>query len=433
MSIKRNSLYNLIGFGMPLLAALITIPYLINHLGEEKFGILTLIWAILSYAGLLDLGLSKAVTHRICVLISEGRRSQISSFFKSSRLLLLTFSAIIAIILVFTLELYISILISGFNGYDEAAKSLYIVALALPFVTLASLYRGVLEAKEEFLVINTIRLPMGLATFIVPALVVYFRGDDLLAIVMALALTKVIAFAVYHQTANWKVIEINGHAKFDWIELRQALNMGGWLTLTNIISPLMGYVDRFILASVTGPQSLAYYVTAQEIVTRLWIIPGAITASIFPRFSNNGMHSPKNVPVIIQSLILLLFTLSPICIVIFVFSDDLITLWISQEFSEKSAPLLRIMTVGIFINCFSHIPFTYLQGIGKARLTAIIQIIQFPFFIAALMIWIAEYGALGAAYAFLFRICIDSVLMLSVSLRYLSFNGSNYGRGVIKL
>ena len=38
--VAKNTLYNLLGYGIPLLFALIIIPLLIKGLGEEKFGIL---------------------------------------------------------------------------------------------------------------------------------------------------------------------------------------------------------------------------------------------------------------------------------------------------------------------------------------------------------------------------------------------------------
>ena len=45
MMLLRNTLYNFLGLGLPLLVAIVTIPVLIESLGLDRFGILTLIWA----------------------------------------------------------------------------------------------------------------------------------------------------------------------------------------------------------------------------------------------------------------------------------------------------------------------------------------------------------------------------------------------------
>ena len=41
-SIAKNTTYNLLGYGIPLIVAILLIPPLIQGLGDEKFGILNL-------------------------------------------------------------------------------------------------------------------------------------------------------------------------------------------------------------------------------------------------------------------------------------------------------------------------------------------------------------------------------------------------------
>ena len=56
MSLKRNTLWNLAGLGAPLIAALITIPTILNNLGQERFGVLTLAIGLITYSNIFDLG-----------------------------------------------------------------------------------------------------------------------------------------------------------------------------------------------------------------------------------------------------------------------------------------------------------------------------------------------------------------------------------------
>ena len=69
--VLRNSVYNLLGLGLPLVVAVVAIPALIHSLGAEQFGILTIIWAVVSYFGLFDLGLGRVVTQQIAIAIAE--------------------------------------------------------------------------------------------------------------------------------------------------------------------------------------------------------------------------------------------------------------------------------------------------------------------------------------------------------------------------
>ena len=58
----RNAGLNLVASIIPLPLALIAIPLLLRGIGIEKFGILTIAWALIGYAGFLDLGICRAIT-----------------------------------------------------------------------------------------------------------------------------------------------------------------------------------------------------------------------------------------------------------------------------------------------------------------------------------------------------------------------------------
>ena len=49
----RASLLNLLGLGLPMVAALVWIPGLLAALGPSRFGVLALIWTVANYFGLL--------------------------------------------------------------------------------------------------------------------------------------------------------------------------------------------------------------------------------------------------------------------------------------------------------------------------------------------------------------------------------------------
>ena len=47
----RNSIWNLTGLALPTLVALATVPILIQFLGMEGFGVITLIGSVVGYLG----------------------------------------------------------------------------------------------------------------------------------------------------------------------------------------------------------------------------------------------------------------------------------------------------------------------------------------------------------------------------------------------
>ena len=88
MSLKRNTIWNLIGTGLPFLLGAVTIPYLVKHLGIEGFGILTLVWALIGYFSLFDFGLGRALTQQVSTCIASNDRSKLPHLVKSGLVIL---------------------------------------------------------------------------------------------------------------------------------------------------------------------------------------------------------------------------------------------------------------------------------------------------------------------------------------------------------
>jgi O-antigen/teichoic acid export membrane protein len=187
---------------------------------------------------------------------------------------------------------------------------------------------------------------------------------------------------------------------------------GGWLTLSNIISPFMGYVDRFIIGGIVSAAAVAYYTTPQEIITKLWIVPGALTAVLFPAFAANVTErNRKTRPLFFKAVYWLFLTLFPVTLFLALFSQEILTVWVSAEFALQSAMLMQIFAAGILINCLAHVPFTLIQGAGQPRIVAIIHSIELPFFLLVLWGLTINYGVLGAALAWFIRMSVDTLLM----------------------
>src|SRR5262249_41701417 len=87
--LAKNTLWNLIGNGAPMVVAVFCIPILIRGLGKERFGLLTLAWVLIGYAGLFDLGLGRALTQLVAQKLGAGEEREIPSLVWTSLLLML--------------------------------------------------------------------------------------------------------------------------------------------------------------------------------------------------------------------------------------------------------------------------------------------------------------------------------------------------------
>lgn len=420
MKLLKHSFYNLIGLGAPLLVAVFSIPMLINELGAPRFGLLTMIWAVVSYFGLFDLGLGRALTQQIAAALANGERDRVGPVAATAIAVMAALGVAAGVLMAVSASWGVS-LIQLVPDRNEAVNAVYAMALAMPAIVLTSGFRGILEAKHAFGIVNLIRLPMGLFTFLGPLVLVIYGHTRLDWIAALLAGGRIVACTVHVWFAWRELPEAHGAIVVQRRLLRPLCTSGGWLTVSNVISPFMGYADRFVIGALISTSAVTYYVTPHELVTKLWIVPGALTAVLFPTFATHMTHRDKHAwDLFKKSISWLYIIMLPITAALALFADSILSFWISPGFAQQSTALLQIFAMGMFFGCLAQIPFTAIQSADRSDVTAMIHCVELPFFLLILWWLTSLYGALGAATAWMLRVVLDTALMFWASLKILN-------------
>src|SRR5690606_33615505 len=100
---------------------------------------------------------------------------------------------------------------------------------------------------------------------------------------VSILVTRVLSAVCYF----WAIGKVPGEASSGDPRLRRLfLHKAGWLGLTNVLSMLTAYLDRFVLGFFGSAVAVGQYVIAQEVVTKLWIAIGAVTSAATPRLAS---------------------------------------------------------------------------------------------------------------------------------------------------
>ena len=419
-TIAKNTIYNLFGYGIPLIFAIVLIPYLIKGLGEEKFGILNLAWVIVGYFSFLDFGIGRSLTKIIAEKLGTNQVEEIPHLFWTSFFLLLGVSIIFTIVLLFLTP----ILVLDFFKISEALQTetlhaFYLLALSVPIVTTSAGIRGVLEAYQKFAVINIIRTTLGVFLFLGPLLCLIFT-NSLFWIVLVLVVIRLVILVLYVSQCFKVNQQLRNNLTYNTELVKPILKYSGWITVSNVIVPIIIYIDRFLIGALVSATAITYYATPYEVISKLLLVPGAITGVLFPAVSASYLSNPNFTKKLsIKAIKYIFILLYPIILLILAFSHEGLDLWLGKEFAEKSTLILQLMTIGILFNSIAYIPFTYLQGIGKPEITAFIQLIELPIYLIAMWIAIKDYGINGAALVWMLRIILDALLLFMFAKKHI--------------
>ena len=284
--LTRNSILNIVGYCAPLLVALVTIPVIIREMGTDRFGILTLAWAVIGYFSLFDFGLNRALTKIVAEKLGDSKQVQIPFLIWTSLVVMTILGLVVATTLIIILPwLAQNVLTVPAALKKETVISFYLLALSVPLVIISVGLRGVLSAYQKFDLINLVRIPMGIYTFLAPIPILKWYMNALHPVVAVLILGRLVAVLIQLQMCLKIVPFMKAGVGFRRDFMRPLLSYGGWVTVCNIISPLMIYIDRFFISALISASAVAFYATPNEAATKLWFI---LTSSFENVFYKSG-------------------------------------------------------------------------------------------------------------------------------------------------
>ncbi len=427
--LARNTLLNLAGLGVPLVVALAATPPLIRALGVERFGVLTTAWAVIGYFSLFDLGIGRALTHLVAGRVGEGREAEVPPAVWTATVLLLALGAAGGL----TVWLLAPWLVEDVFRISpalrgETAGAIRLLAVSLPLVTSTAGLRGVLEAYQRFGAVNAIRLPLGVLTFLGPLAVVPF-SRSLVALVGVLVLARMAAWIAHAALSLSAVPALRHLARLDRDVVGALFRYGGWLTVANAASTVMVYMDRFVIGAVVSMAAVAYYVTPYELASRIALVPGALLGVLFPAFATRFAQDPAGAARLFDGAVRLVFVaLLPVALALTALAPEGLRLWVGADFAGHATPVLRWITVGVFVNCLALVPATALQGIGRPDLTAKLNVVELPLYLVALWLLLRARGIEGAAMAWTLRAVVDAAVLGLLARRASLVDGASLRR-----
>jgi len=191
------------------------------------------------------------------------------------------------------------------------------------------------------------------------------------------------------------------------------VRVGAWITVSNTVAPILTYVERFMIGFLLPVSAIAYYATPTEMVTRLLIIPGAITTVLFPAFAALSVLDSVRMKVNYNRGIRFCFMLVfPLLFLIFLFAPEGLSVWLGPVFAQNSTATLRWVTLGILVNSLSQIPFALLQAANRPDLPGKLHLLEAPIYLAALVAGIRMAGITGAAAVWATRLILEGLLLL---------------------
>lgn len=388
--------WNILGQAAVLIVNFLSTPIILGHLGTEGYALYTLMWTVINYLTLFNLGTSQAAG-----TFTAQRHSQ--AHYPLGWLLRGTFYAQAALSLVAAAALFlgrdwVSALFcrSSPEAMALAPKVFICVAAAVPAYFLMQLASNILYGLQRFAAQSLLGILQSSTVALAAVALMYFGWGSLLNV--ALAFT-----ACHFAMAGWTLWTIRDalarpgepnpefareFVKFSWRAL---------LSQTVLLIASQG--DRVFLGSLVPLSAMGYYIVASSLAQKFNLLCGAVSATAFPLLAE--LYGQKDEPRLrrfyLKTTELILFINLPISILSFILVPQFMGLWLGADFSAAGSWPFRLLLWSNMIFLVAQLAVNLVYGQGHPQLYAGYQAAKTAL---TLILWpwlITRWGILGAA------------------------------------
>ena len=411
--ILRNVAINLFGLVLPTFVSLVTVPSYIRLLGMERYGVIALVWTLIGYFSVLDLGMSMAAQNQISKAYASKDADACERVFWSAFWLNFTTGAIGGLLIYSGGALYTAYFT---HVTPELRHEVYLalpwLAVAIPVANVSWVFAGAINGAERFGIYNT-NQTLGTFLFQLLPLAAAWAYAPNLQTVLAAAVFARLAAAILLGRSALRVLGIR-KVRGPRLDTSKALfNFGGWMLVASITTMVADSLDRMMLGAGLGARFVTYYTVPQNLVTRLNMVPNALVRTLFPRLSALGREHADEIAA--QSLQFLNAVFTPIAIGAIVVLEPFLHAWVGPVIAEHGAPVGRVLIIAVWLVGQAGVTRILIQSQNNPAAAARVGLVELPLFAGLLWLGISRFGLPGAAAAVLVRALFDYVVLLWLS------------------
>lgn len=277
----RNTTFNILASVVNLAVAFLLAPVLLGALGVERFGLLSLLWAITGSLSFLDLRVGSAITPLAAAALARGQRA---------RVVRLATTATIFYLLLGVLEvgiISVSLCVPGVTNwipvaFDREGRWALVGAAVYFAISLETLvFTGLLHAFQRYdLAARIVILVAASRAALLTA--VAWSGGGLGALLLGEVVVAVVEISVTVRVAQHLLPELRPLGPFDRSAFRELIAFGGKLQIAAVAHVVSLHADKLLLSAFLGLAPVAYYELGQKLAYAMRGLPLLLISAATP-------------------------------------------------------------------------------------------------------------------------------------------------------
>jgi len=415
--LKAGAFLSYVSIGLNNIVGLLYTPYMLRMLGQNEYGLYSLVASVVAYLTVLDLGFANAIIRYTAKFRAEGKvREQYEMF----GMFLILYSCIGVIAFLFGLGVYFNVdrLFDTSMTVEDLGKiktMMLLMCFNLGFTFPMSIWGAIITAYENFVfqkLVNIFRIVLNPLVMVV----LLSMGYKAIAMVVVITLFNLLTLSVNAWYCFYRIRVKVCFGHFHWGFLREISIYSLWIFLDAIVSRFYSSVGQIVLGVYRGASAVAIYALAIQLKSLFTSFSTALNSVLLPKVTalvTKGGSDKEISDLFIRVGRLQYFVISFILLVFIIFGKEFVTIWGGANYTQTYYISLIIL-IPFSFDLISNVGIVILQAKNKLKYRSIPMLVGSLIGLILTVPFTQYFGVYGCAWSISLSILVSNVFASNV-------------------
>lgn len=415
--IKAGAVLNYIIIGLNTLVGLAYTPYMLRCLGQNEYGLYSLVASIIAYLTILDFGFGNAIVRYTAKFRAQGKKKEQWEMF-GMFLIVYSFIGLIAIggglALYFNMDALFDRTMTD-SDLSQAKIMMLLLTFNLAFTFPLSIFGSIITAYENFVfqrLVNIFRIIFSTGVLVL-VLAIGFKAVALVVVQTAFNLLTLLINLIYCKK-RLKIKVVFG--KFNWPFIKEISVYSFWIFLNAIMDRVYWGTGQFILGSLVGTTAVAIFSIGILFQQMYMSFSYAFSSVLLPKLTSmiTLKTSDKELSdIFIRTGRLQSIVLQYILCGFIIFGLPFTIFWAGEDYSDAYYITLLFMT-SLYIPAIQSTGIIILQAKNQLKFRTLLFLGISIISIIMQSILSIKYGAIGCAIGISLTLILGQGLVINI-------------------
>lgn len=406
----RNTAYNTAGKIWSILVGLFLTPYIISHVGIERYAIWSLASVITGYFSLFDFGVGLSFVKYMAEFFARKEYEKVNQIISTGFIFYSLLGGLILIISLVCINPLTVIFKVPAGLYQEAAF-VFLVGIAI-FVAANALspFASVQSGLQRQDITNKISFVLSIVN-ISGTVLVMEKGWGLRGLILNNALVLVIHGALNIIIASRLLPGFKFSAAYcNRPVFAKLFKFGCRIQIARLSAVVNTQTDKILIAYFFSLAWVTFYQLGSGIIYQVMTIPSLLINALIPAFSEIEAKGdrPKLIEAYLRSTKYMAFFVLPLFAFLVVAAPTLMLAWMGKGF-ESSVWIIRILSAAWVLNSVAQVAGSVCIAIDKPQIMSSGSVIMVALNIILSVILVKLFGFYGVAWGTFLAVNIGTV------------------------